>query len=353
MAVEDADLAEAQALLDMLEDDTPTAPLTRRARRAAAHGDSFSETAEPHTIVEPVTDPVAPVSPTGDAFAAAAQLFRSVSSPSKSDAASAAPRPRITAAPTPPPAPRRSRRRLLAVGSSAAVMTIAGLLAVSLTLPSEAVAAAQGHKAFSSIVVPGALGSAPVIDEDEIQAFVASDDLSIQELDRSASSYSAVSLGQLAAASGITIYSTSLFTNDPDAAIQWPFKYGVPMSSPYGPRRGRMHEGIDLAPGNGAPIQAVADGTVRVASEAGGNYGVHVWIDHVIDGQRVSTHYAHMQYGSLRVRSGQQITVGTVLGKTGNTGRSNGPHLHFEVSVGGVKINPLPWLRKNTGRYDH
>lgn len=316
----------------MASDDSSSVPQTRRARRVADGG-------ERRTVSDAASD--------ADPFLAAATLFRSAAVP---------PRP-VTSDAGPPPSPaartRRPVRRMLTIGSSAAVMAVAALLAVSLTVPSEAVAAAQGHKSYSSLVVPGVLGSAPVIEADEIQAFVASGDISAAALDRSASKYSAASLGQLAAASGITIYSTSLFTNDPDAAIQWPFKFGVPMSSPYGPRRGRMHEGIDLAPGNGAPIQAVADGVVRVASEAGGNYGVHVWIDHVIDGQRVSTHYAHMQYGSLRVSSGQQVAVGTILGKTGNTGRSNGPHLHFEVSVGGAKINPLPWLRKNAGRYDY
>nr|WP_240948731.1 M23 family metallopeptidase [Microbacterium sp. CFH 90308] len=110
-----------------------------------------------------------------------------------------------------------------------------------------------------------------------------------------------------------------------------------------------MHEGIDFTPGAGSPIQAIADGTVRVASEAGGAYGVHVIIDHMVDGQLVSSHYAHMQYGSLQVSAGQRVTVGTVLGRTGNTGRSYGAHTHFEILLNGTTaIDPMPWLREHT-----
>ena len=92
-----------------------------------------------------------------------------------------------------------------------------------------------------------------------------------------------------------------------------------------------MHEGVDFTPGAGSPIQAIADGVVRIATNSGGAYGVTVVIDHVIDGQLVSSRYAHMQYGSLQVAVGQHVTVGTVIGRTGNTGRSFGAHTHFEI----------------------
>jgi murein DD-endopeptidase MepM/ murein hydrolase activator NlpD len=86
-----------------------------------------------------------------------------------------------------------------------------------------------------------------------------------------------------------------------------------------------------------------------VASEAGGAYGVHVIIDHMVDGQLVSSHYAHMQYGSMQVSAGQHVTVGTVLGRTGNTGRSYGAHTHFEILLNGTTaIDPMPWLREHT-----
>lgn len=242
-------------------------------------------------------------------------------------------------------------RKAAAAGSTFVVMGVTTLLAVSMTLPHEAVAAAQGANAYSSAALAAATAvETPTIEDDEIQVFVAPEDVAASTLERTAEDYSTVSLIDLAAQQGIN-YSGTLYTNDPNAAIQWPYLVGVAMSSGYGMRWGRMHEGIDLVPGSGAPIQAIADGVVRVASEAGGAYGVHVWIDHEIDGKAVSSHYAHMQYGSLKVKSGQQVKVGDIVGKTGNTGRSYGAHLHFEIEVNGSKVDPLPFMRTYAGTY--
>nr|WP_245325300.1 M23 family metallopeptidase [Microbacterium amylolyticum] len=116
-------------------------------------------------------------------------------------------------------------------------------------------------------------------------------------------------------------------------------------------RWGRLHEGIDFVPGEGAPIQSIADGVVRIATEAGGAYGVNVYVDHIIDGQLVSSHYAHMQYGSLQVQAGDTVKVGDVLGNVGNTGRSYGAHLHFEVIVNGTAIDPMPWMQEHGNRH--
>lgn len=165
-----------------------------------------------------------------------------------------------------------------------------------------------------------------------------------------ADGFSTISLVQVAAEQGIN-YSNEVFTNDPDAAIQWPFLVGVGMTDGYGMRSGRMHEGIDFVPGDGAPVQAIADGTVRIATEQGDAYGVTVYIDHVIDGAVITSHYSHMQYGSLQVTQGQTVKVGDIVGKTGNTGRSYGAHMHFELIVNGSTIDPLPWLRANAGRH--
>src|SRR3546814_5397791 len=113
-------------------------------------------------------------------------------------------------------------------------------------------------------------------------------------------------------------------------------------------RSGRMHEGIDFGPGAGSPVQAIADGTVRIAPESGGAFGVTVVIDHVIDGELISSRYAHMQYGSLQVEPGQEVKVGTFIGRTGNTGRSYGAHTHLELLAGGTTaIDPLQCLPDN------
>jgi murein DD-endopeptidase MepM/ murein hydrolase activator NlpD len=248
-------------------------------------------------------------------------------------------------------APRkgRSRRKLVAAGATVSIMGIAGLLAVSMTLPAEAVAAAQGIPAQAATsLVAASSGTASDDSDDEIQAYVASSDVRNEEIQR-AESFSTLSLGDLAAEQGIA-YSNSVYTNDPTAAIQWPFIVGVGMSYGYGMRDGRLHEGLDLVPGAGAPVQAIADGTVRIATESGGNYGVTVYIDHVIDGALITSHYSHMQYGSLRVEAGDTVKVGDIVGLVGNTGRSYGAHMHFELIVNDSTIDPLPWLQANAGR---
>ena len=107
-------------------------------------------------------------------------------------------------------------------------------------------------------------------------------------------------MAQLASESGITNFS-NFFVNDPNSPIQWPFAVGVPISYGFGMRVGTMHEGVDFTPGEGSPIQAIADGVVRESTDSGGAFGVHIVIDHVIDGQLVSSSYSHMQYGSRQV----------------------------------------------------
>jgi murein DD-endopeptidase MepM/ murein hydrolase activator NlpD len=75
-----------------------------------------------------------------------------------------------------------------------------------------------------------------------------------------------------------------------------------------------------------------------------------VIIDHVIDGELVSTRYGHMQYGSLKVKTGETVKVGQIIGLVGDTGHSFGAHLHFEVLQNGTTaIDPLPWLRSHAG----
>ena len=249
-------------------------------------------------------------------------------------------------------APRHIRRRIAAAGASLGVMGVAGMIAVSMTLPASAVAAVQNNGSGATASLVASAAPAKKVADDEIQAYVASAAVEDEDLAREGE-YSTVSLLDVAAEEGIKRVSNSLYTNDPNAAIQWPFMVGVAMSSPYGMRNGRMHAGIDLVPGAGATIQAIADGTVRIATESGGAYGVTVYVDHVIDGQVVTSHYAHMQHGSLAVKTGQKVKVGDTIGKVGNTGRSYGAHLHFEIIINGSTVDPLAWMRKNAGRYSY
>ncbi|WP_211219818.1 M23 family metallopeptidase [Glaciibacter superstes] len=135
-------------------------------------------------------------------------------------------------------------------------------------------------------------------------------------------------------------------------AIQWPFLTGVPITTDFGPRSApcggcsTFHKGIDMNPGVDSPIQAIADGVVREVSETDdGGLGVYVVIDHMVDGELVSSVYAHMSEGSLTLEVGQPVKVGQVVGNVGNTGQSTGPHLHFEVLLDGTTpTDPFVWL---------
>lgn len=126
--------------------------------------------------------------------------------------------------------------------------------------------------------------------------------------------------------------------------LQYPLLTGTGITSAFGPRGGRLHEGDDIFPGYGTPIYSIAAGTVVKASVAGA-YGNHVIVEHVIDGQMVTSLYAHMASGTIAVSEGQQVRVGQQLGAVGETGRAYGAHLHFEIRPGGgAAVAPYAWL---------
>jgi len=141
-------------------------------------------------------------------------------------------------------------------------------------------------------------------------------------------------------------------------AIGWPFPGSVPIAGGFGPRASpcagcsSFHKGLDMNPGAGTPVHAIAAGVVRFATPNGNTgLGVHVIIDHQIDGQLVSSLYAHMQLGSLTVRQGESVAVGQTLGQVGSTGQSTGPHLHFEILLDGdTPTDPYAWIMARAGR---
>ncbi|MGH8998747.1 MAG: murein hydrolase activator EnvC family protein, partial [Acidimicrobiia bacterium] len=120
------------------------------------------------------------------------------------------------------------------------------------------------------------------------------------------------------------------------AGFIWPVKGWV--TSPFGPRWGRMHTGIDVAAPGGTPIGAAKAGHVLFAGWLGG-YGNMVALDH---GDDLVTLYAHQS--RLGVVEGQEVVQGQVVGYVGTTGRSTGNHLHFEVRIDTRPVNPRPYL---------
>jgi murein DD-endopeptidase MepM/ murein hydrolase activator NlpD len=123
----------------------------------------------------------------------------------------------------------------------------------------------------------------------------------------------------------------------------WPTKgfltsgFGL-RTSPFFGGGSRMHTGLDISNHVGSPVWAPARGAVSYVGHDGG-YGLCLMIDH---GNNVVTRYAHLQ--KSLVREGQYVQRGDIIAAMGNTGRSTGPHLHYEVIVGGVPVDPMRYI---------
>lgn len=121
-----------------------------------------------------------------------------------------------------------------------------------------------------------------------------------------------------------------------------PLRTSFRFTSGFGRRWGRAHEGIDLAGAHGSPILATADGVVVKAGWENG-YGQMVEVRHPYG---LSTLYGHMS--KIRVSVGQKVSRGDQIGDMGNTGRSTGTHLHYEVHVSGTPVNPMSFIKAAT-----
>ncbi len=147
---------------------------------------------------------------------------------------------------------------------------------------------------------------------------------------------------QINAASGVSVLPAGPMSSPSAAGLIWPLS-GT-LSSGFGARSSpggvgsTYHEGIDIAVPEGTPIRAAKGGTVIMASYNGG-YGNYTCIDH---GSGLSTCYAHQS--GFAASSGQRVSQGQVIGYSGNTGASTGPHLHFEVRINGAAQDPMGYL---------
>lgn len=121
--------------------------------------------------------------------------------------------------------------------------------------------------------------------------------------------------------------------------LAMPVKSAFRFTSPYGARWGRRHEGIDLAGASGSAIFSTADGEVIFAGRQSG-YGNIIKIRHELG---VETRYAHLS--KIRVKVGQKVSRGTQIGDMGNTGRSTGTHLHYEVRIDGRSVDPMSFIK--------
>ncbi|MGR3248110.1 MAG: DUF5930 domain-containing protein [Paracoccus sp. (in: a-proteobacteria)] len=117
--------------------------------------------------------------------------------------------------------------------------------------------------------------------------------------------------------------------------VEQAFRY----TSGFGRRWGRMHEGVDMAGPIGTPIHATGDGVVTFAGRQGA-YGNLIKIEHELG---TETRYGHLS--RIGVKVGQRVSQGDLIGAMGNTGRSTGPHLHYEVRMNGRAVDPMSFIK--------
>ncbi len=148
-------------------------------------------------------------------------------------------------------------------------------------------------------------------------------------------------------ASGALGSTTAYSSPIPQRAISVPSRMpleGAALTSGFGMRNHpvlggrRQHQGIDLAAPTGTPVYATADGVVGRADWYS-SYGLYISINH---GASMETRYAHLS--RLAVAAGDNVKKGDLIGYVGSTGRSTGPHLHYEVRIDGLAVNPIPYM---------
>lgn len=142
------------------------------------------------------------------------------------------------------------------------------------------------------------------------------------------------------------------YTTTGTGPIRWPFPFVARITSAFGDRvapcRGcsSYHRGVDFDAGYGAPVGAIADGIVTAVGRSS-SFGYRVEVEHIINGQKVLSLYAHLIENSSVLTVGAPVVAGEIVGALGNTGLSTGPHLHLEIHIDSVPVDPFAWLVAN------
>jgi murein DD-endopeptidase MepM/ murein hydrolase activator NlpD len=146
-----------------------------------------------------------------------------------------------------------------------------------------------------------------------------------------------------------------LSVNVPNSSngIGWPVAERK-ISSQFGDRflfgRYNFHTGLDFDPAYGTPILSVADGIVSLVENPGPTCGVAVFIEHNVDGNKFTSVYCHMVVDSIPFKAGDTINKGEQLGNIGLTGITTGPHLHLEIRLNDVPVDPYAFLVQHAGK---
>ena len=152
---------------------------------------------------------------------------------------------------------------------------------------------------------------------------------------------------------GSLSYSYTVLNTGP---IRWPFPAAVPISSGYGHRQAPCascssdHKGLDFNPGEGSPIYSIAAGVVVESYNDRWGFGRWIVLRHNVNGLQFDSVYAHMQRDSVSLKVGDTVEVAEYVGRVGSTGTSTGAHLHLEIHVNGVQVDPFTWLKANTAK---
>jgi len=338
---------------------TELVPTSRRALREAERSAPASRRGRPAEVPAFVPVPSSDEALRRAAFGSDdAHGTRSLST----DAASTARRSARRAGPAPAPvgptastAPSVRRapfgRRIAEKAFPPIVMLAAASLLVGTSVPANALFdpdAPPATMALSSVSLDTATSSADTAPEEQVLEAEVSDDLAATAASRD--EWSVTSYAELLRLKyGSRDFS---YTTTGTGAVRWPFPFAVPISSGFGERVApcrwcsSYHQGIDFNPGAGTPIFAIADGVV-LQSERSGGFGQHALIEHTINGQRVVSVYAHMTAASSPLVVGQVVEAGDFVGTVGNTGTSTGAHLHFEIRIDDIPIDPFDWLTAN------
>jgi murein DD-endopeptidase MepM/ murein hydrolase activator NlpD len=314
---------------------TPAVPLTRREAKALWEAEQKAAAKAAKRVAPVEAEPVVEVSArsmsTPKRNAKSPKIVRGVKLPQLPKFAILARSPKAEVSPG-----RRRGRAAVAV----AMAFVAGL-AVATTVPANAFLSASEIRSRN-------LGVDTTYQEG--QALEAADGSASNGRDK-------VIALQWGGVTGGGLYSNVSYVNNPLGKIQYPIRQSAPLSDMYGMRANPFgsgtvfHHGIDFCPGEGHPIQAIADGVVTAAIQGNtdtyGGLGYYVTIQHEINGHKVESTYAHMIAGSVQVKVGQHVRVTDILGLVGSTGAATGAHLHFVLAIDGVETNPWPWLQAN------
>ena len=239
-------------------------------------------------------------------------------------------------------APKSRKRRGAQIFSIAAMAFVAGL-AIATSVPANALLSPE-EIAFQA--EQARLSSLPIGDGQTVEG--------TGETVSAGRDGVSVSAAQVAPTMGaFSVKRLSVNVPVSNNGMQWPVK-DVKISSPFGDRtlwgRYNFHTGLDFDPDYGTPIYSVADGIVSLIENPGPTCGVAVFIEHNVEGNKFTSVYCHMVVDSVPFKAGDTVEKGDLVGNIGLTGVTTGPHLHLEIRVNDVPIDPYAFLVQHAGK---